>query len=542
MLYRAMTDVDEVLPAGVVVIGSGVAGMTTALQLAPRRVTLLTPEKLGLGGSSPWAQGGVAAAMAADDSPAEHAADTLSAGAGLCDPRAVAGLTAEAAALMRWLIELGARFDRDDSGALSLGREGAHGRRRILHASGDATGAELVRALRGALEGSAHLRTVEGSRAEELVLDEGRVVGVATRLAAGRRVVFAAEAVVLAAGGFGQLFLHTTNPRGAVGDGLAMAARAGAELADLEMVQFHPTALLTAQDPLPLVTEALRGEGAVLIDGRGERFMPAIHQLAELAPRDIVARAIWRRREAGDQVFLDSRRVVGDRFPRRFPTVFEHCRQAGIDPRRQPIPVTPAAHYAMAGVAVDALGRTSLPGLWACGEVTSSGVHGANRLASNSLVEGVVWGARVARDLAATTAPQRLLRRARRGSVCRDLQVGRVAEEPRLAPTLRRLMWRHVGLVRDASGLRWARERIEQLAQHLASPLGPTASLLTNARLVTQAACERCESRGSHYRSDFPHADPAWCRRLHWTWQQESQSDAWQLSPVVAHQAQREIA
>jgi L-aspartate oxidase len=424
--------------AEVLVIGAGAAGLTAALGCVPRRVVVLTKTRLsasGGGGASVWAQGGVASAVGEDDNPALHAADTLAAGAGLNDASIVRLLTGEGPQRIRALLEMGARFDRDAGGQLALGREAAHSRRRILHAHGDATGAEVVRTLVEAVHHEPAIQVVDRTFALDLLIEDGAVVGAAALRPDGRLVHYRAPAVVLATGGAGQLFLHTTNPREATADGLAMAARAGALLVDLEFVQFHPTALAPSPvpgplapkpvlgldtsagpaafpgAPLPLLTEALRGEGAVLIDDEGTRFMNGEHPDRELAPRDVVARAIWKRLQAGRKVFLDARAAVGERFPQRFPTVFALCRQHGVDPRVEPMPVVPAAHYHMGGVAVDASGRTSLPGLWACGEVAATGAHGANRLASNSLLEALVFGARVAADLLAAdrAAPARLV-------------------------------------------------------------------------------------------------------------------------------------
>lgn len=492
----------------VLVVGSGAAGLTAALGCAPLRVTVLTKATL-ISGSSAWAQGGVAAAVGTDDTPALHAADTLAAGAGLCDPRAVGLLTGEGPERVKALLDLGTRFDRNATGELALGREAAHSRRRILHAK-DATGSEIVRALGEAVLQAPEVRVLERAFAVDLLVEDGRVGGVLAIHADGRRVLHLAPSVVLATGGPGQLYLHTTNPREATGDGLAMAARAGARLVDLEFVQFHPTALAveTAGEPMPLLTEALRGEGAVLIDDRGFRFMGDEHPDRELAPRDVVARAIWRRLMAGRRVFLDARAAVGDEFPERFPTVFELCRQHGLDPRQEPMPVAPAAHYHMGGIAVDGQGRSSLPGLWACGEVSSTGVHGANRLASNSLLEALVFGSRVAEDL--------------RGQVGRSFPSGRrvpavPAGTPRdaeLQLAIRRTMWEKVGLVRDEKGLASALDELEALAESQPGIAGEARNLLSVGRLVTAAALARRESRGGHFRSDYPQADPEWQRRI----------------------------
>ena len=506
--------VTEVRDADVLVIGTGVAGLSAALTLSEglsaRRVSVLSKSAFGGGGSSPWAQGGVAAAMAKDDSPRVHAEDTLAAGAGLCDEHAVASLTEEGPELLRALIRHGARFDRGERGDLKLGREGAHSRRRILHAGGDATGREMVRALVAAVRGQPRLEIFEHTEVTDLVRRHDRIVGVIARH--GLTWVFhRSPSVILATGGFGQLYARTTNPVENTGDGLAMAARAGARLIDLEFVQFHPTALDVEADPSPLVTEALRGEGSILIDETGHRFMPAIHELAELAPRDVVARALWRLQAAGRRTYLDTREAVGDAFPERFPTVWNHCKRHGLDPRREPIPVTPAAHYTMAGIQTDALGRTSLDGLWACGEVSASGVHGANRLASNSLLEALVFGHRVARDVA--------------GQETGSVKGGDVVRETASFPNdhrreLRQLMWRDVGLVRSRESLERSIETLDRLTSTSGSglPAGEAQNLWTVARLVSAAALVREESRGSHYRTDFPESDIAWRRRLAWTY------------------------
>ncbi len=537
----ARREADEVIASDVVVVGSGVAGLTAALGLLPRRVTVLTKTELA-GGSSRWAQGGVAAAMGLDDSPGLHAEDTVAAGAGLGDRAVIDALTAEGPERIRRLMELGARFDRGLDGGLLLGREGAHSRRRILHAGGDATGHEMVRALIAEVRRHPRVELHEWVFALDLVTAGERVVGVLARHPSGRTVFHRGRAVVLATGGFGQLYERTTNPVEATGDGLAMAARAGARLADLEMVQFHPTALDAGGglESLPLVTEALRGEGAILVDENGERFMLGVCPRAELGPRDVVARAIRSRQQAGREVFLDASQAVGAAFPQRFPTVWESCRGLGLDPRRQPIPVTPAAHYAMAGIAVDLQGRSSLPGLWACGEVTATGVHGANRLASNSLLEALVFGARVADDLGGQAGLEAAPRVPSEEVVWRETQDrGEVGDAERARAEIRRIMWQHVGLERHSRGLEKALARLDRVAAPRpdSTRAGETRNLLTLGRLVAAAALARRESRGAHYRTDYPESRPGWARRLFWTYQPEAG-----LPLAAAARSLREIA
>ncbi|EWT07524.1 L-aspartate oxidase, partial [Intrasporangium chromatireducens Q5-1] len=398
-----------------VIVGAGLAGLVTALRLAPHPVIVLAAGRLGHGAASGWAQGGIAAALGDDDSAQLHAADTIAAGAGLCEPEVVARITAAAPAAVDYLAELGARFDRTPDGRYRLGLEGAHSRRRIVHAAGDGTGAEVLRAVVGAVRRTPSITVLEGTIATRLLVADGRVAGVAAERAAwspapallatpahaapgalaSRSFQLRSERVILATGGSGQLWRHTTNPTGSRGQGLALAARAGAELRDLEMVQFHPTALDVGLDPMPLVSEAVRGAGALLVDATGAPLTDD-----PLAARDVVARAVWGELSRGGRVFLDARGALGSRFADAFPTVARACQAAGIDPATDLIPVRPAAHYQCGGVTVDRHGRTTVPGLWAVGEVASTGLHGANRLASNSLLEAVVCGGWVADDLA----------------------------------------------------------------------------------------------------------------------------------------------
>jgi L-aspartate oxidase len=499
--------------ASAIIIGGGIAGLTAALKLAPHPVILLLNAPLGSGASTGWAQGGISAAMAPGDSPQLHASDTISAAAGIADAAIVALATREAPRCIEDLIAMGARFDRTPGGDLALGREAAHSVNRIVHIGGDATGAGLMDALIHAVRACPSITVAENTAAEELILSQSRVCGVIARAAddAGASPLYLrAPAVVLATGGIGGLYAVTTNPPGCTGAGLAMAAHAGARLADLEFVQFHPTAMDIGLSPAPLATEALRGEGAVLVNECGERFMVHEHAAAELAPRDVVARAIWRQMRDGHKVFLDCRTAIGDKFAQRFPTVYALAMRAGINPATDLIPVAPAAHYHMGGVATDSNGRTSVPGLWACGEVAATGLHGANRLASNSLLEGLVFGARAALDIAAMgdNAAECPMETARAQFLAYDA--------PELAPLvhrLRDLMSRHAGVVRNEAGLRAALGELEAMLAESGKRSARISNMLVAARLICVAALQRRESRGGHYREDYPAADPAQQRR-----------------------------
>lgn len=485
--------------ARAVVVGSGVAGLSAALGIGD--CIVLTRGALG-SGSSRHAQGGIAAALGPGDSPESHARDTVAVSAGLSDPDVAYAVAEAAAGRIDWLLELGARFDRDEEGRLALGREAGHSARRIAHAGGDETGAEVMRTLVEAVRSRPDIEVLEGYDLVDLVRFGRRVVGVLARTSDSELAAILAPAVVLATGGIGGLYARTTNPVEVTGDGLAVAARAGAELADLEFVQFHPTTLDVEADPVPLLTEALRGEGARLVDDRGVRFMPSEHPDAELAPRDVIARAIWRRTVGGRKVYLDAR-GIGEAFPQRFPNVWRTARQYGFDPRIEPLPVTPAEHYFMGGIATDLEGRTSLPGLWAVGEVAATGLHGANRLASNSLLEGMVIGARVARSVVEHALPPPPLE----GLDVTDAALAPLGEnDAEIRKAVRALMWTHVGLVRDRRGLEHALAELERLERDAGFA---ARNALLVARLIATAALARTESRGGHWRADYPESDPA---------------------------------
>ncbi|PWV51118.1 L-aspartate oxidase [Nocardiopsis sp. L17-MgMaSL7] len=505
--------------ADVAVVGSGIAGLSTALRYVRRtgtgRVVLVTKDRLSTG-STAYAQGGIAAAMAPEDGPVAHMVDTLLAGAGMCDPHAVHVLATEGPDALRWLISLGAEFDRDDDGELSLTREGGHRADRVAHAGGDATGAEIQRALVQAVLSEERIEVVEHAVALDALRDPdgGAVLGATLHvMGEGERDgvgAVLAPALVLATGGMGQVFAATTNPTVSTGDGLALAARAGARLRDLEFIQFHPTVLWLGPDARgrqPLVSEALRGEGAYLVDAEGRRIMEGVHELGDLAPRDVVARTIARTmaEQDTDHVFLETRHFGRATWERRFPTILASCRSHGIDPLTQVIPVAPAAHYASGGVEVDIDGRTGVPGLWAVGEVARTGVHGANRLASNSLLEGLVYADRIADRLA--RGPERNPGTARTTGATTPLV------DPATSATVRALMSRDAGVLRTGQGLAALVDRLDSLAApaaHVAPDVAAweATNLLTVARLVAAAALHRTESRGAHQRADTPEPRP----------------------------------
>ncbi|MFA4995371.1 MAG: L-aspartate oxidase [Bdellovibrionales bacterium] len=469
-----------------VILGAGLAGLSTALALAPAPVIVVSPCALGDGCSSAWAQGGIAAAVGADDKAEFHAQDTLAAGNGLNDADIVRQTTNDGAAIIDRLTKQGVVFDRDERGNLLLGLEAAHGKRRIVHVK-DATGAAVMLALIKAARATPSIEIIDNARALDIVVKDGSVAGVIIRKY-GIETTLHTNCVVLATGGAAALWRDTTNPHENWGSGLALAARAGATLNDLEFMQFHPTAIDIGRDPMPLASEALRGEGAVLINEKGERFTDVLQR------RDIVTRAIWDQISKGHNVYLDAREALGTTFADRFPTIHATCISARIDPATRPIPVKPAAHYHMGGVRTDKNGRTDVKGLWACGEVASTGFHGANRLASNSLLEAASFGGRVAQDIKNSGILN---------TKERDIPATVPKERPALTPeqknTIRKIMSDDVGVIRDKTGLLRALDML--------SPLAKLSDMALVGLMIATCAIRHEESRGAHFRRDFPKTD-----------------------------------
>jgi L-aspartate oxidase len=508
------------ITSDVIIVGSGIAGLTTALQIRAYGYSVLLVTKARVDeGSTKWAQGGIAAALGPGDSPAEHEADTLKAGAGLCDRKAVHALVTEGPEAVARLIARGAVFDRGASGEIALTREGGHLKNRILHAGGDATGAEISRALLAAVTDDPGIEVIEHALVlDALKSESGRVCGVTlhvigegSRDGVGRAL---AKAVVLGTGGLGQVFAQTTNPSVSTGDGVALALRAGAEVADVEFIQFHPTVLYLgakSSGQQPLISEAVRGEGAILLNDAKEQFMVEIHPLADLAPRDVVAKAIMSQmlKSGAQHVWLDVSKVPN--FSERFPNIYQSCMDHGINPDQDLIPVAPAAHYASGGVRVDLAGRSSVPGLYACGETACTGVHGANRLASNSLLEGLVFAARIADDIHLTlrkfkqeepvmmSSTEFLITPEERSSIANAMSVG-------------------AGVIRTRSSLEATAQKLAQIEKSSSDKpcveAWEVTNLFTLAKVIVASALIREETRGSHWREDFPSESEDWLKRI----------------------------
>jgi len=498
-----------------IVMGAGIAGLRAVIELSRHGSVLCLAKRELTESNTQYAQGGIAVALGPDDSPEIHLRDTIAAGAGLVDEDAARVLVTEGPVRVLELLDWGVRFDRDAHGQLAFTREGAHSRNRVLHADGDSTGREIRRTLYNHATKLPNVHFTEFGFARDLLLQDGRVVGVELLHQDGSTASVISRAVLLATGGAGMIYANTTNPDVATSDGAAMALRAGAELSDMEFVQFHPTALYVEGAPRFLLSEALRGEGAYLRNSAGERFMPAYHELAELAPRDIVARAIRHELEtstaAEPMVYLDVTHLDGQMLKARFPMIYQTCRNHGLDFTRDLIPIRPAAHYAMGGVRTDLKARASLPGLYAAGEAACTGVHGANRLASNSLLEGLVFGARAALAMAAEPAPAHFDRATTPPTIASGDASSGNGDDAELRFETQQLMWSNVGIVRDATRLT---EAVTRLTAILAALPPPQNTRCAEARNIAQSglaialsALARTESRGGHYRSDFPKRD-----------------------------------
>ena len=504
--------------ADVIVIGSGVAGLTTALNLRASNLSVLLVTKARIDeGSTKWAQGGIAAALGPGDTPDQHQKDTLIAGAGLCDLSAVDVLVTEGPEAVSKLIARGAVFDKSDTGEIALTREGGHLRNRILHAGGDATGAEVSRALLAAVQEDNGIEVIENALAIDVLKGKsGRVCGITlhvigegSRDGVGRAL---ARAVVIATGGLGQVYAQTTNPSVSTGDGVALSLRAGAEIADVEFIQFHPTVLWRDESlggQQPLISEAVRGEGAFLVNDKGERFMQGKHPQADLAPRDIVAIEIFKQMKERNtpHVWLDATGIKD--FAERFPTIYSSCLANGINPTKQLIPVSPASHYASGGVLVDLVGRTTVAGLYACGETACTGAHGANRLASNSLLEGLVFGTRISADIAQNMPEQEEP----------AIETGNdFLLDPAIKLTLQLAMSQGAGVMRSKNSLSETLLTLQQLGSHESHDPCIEAWEVSNLYLlaiaIVRSALERTESRGSHWRSDFPDPSDEWLKRV----------------------------
>ncbi len=515
------------------VVGAGIAGLRAVCELGRHGSVLCLAKQALTESNTQYAQGGIAVALAADDSPALHLADTIAAGAGLVNDAAARILCDEGPRRVRELMDWGVQFDRDERGELAFTREGAHCRSRVLHADGDSTGREMARALYAYAARMPNVTFAAHGFCRNLLVQDGRVVGVELLLEDGSVQKITARAVLLATGGMGMVFANTTNPDTATGDGPALAARAGAELEDMEFVQFHPTALYLKNAPRFLISEAVRGEGAYLLNAKGERFMPDAHPMAELAPRDVVARAIHRQVMASGTtdaaVYLDVRHLDAAHLRARFPRIAETCRKYGIELGRDLIPIRPAAHYAMGGIRTDLDGRTTLPGLYAAGEAACTGLHGANRLASNSLLEGLVYGARAAQAMAADNAPVALTDAANPTRKSTDAAIATVVCEgvtgkhngleavTALRQQAREVMESRVGMERSSSGLSEAIRRLEEIHRQLPAMDTHAAAEARNivecGLAIARSALARQESRGSHWRSDYPATDDAHFRR-----------------------------
>ena len=503
---------ESIYKSDVIVVGSGISGLMLAISLYPRKVTLVTKKNLGEMSSSAWAQGGIAAAVGEDDDPEIHLKDTIKASSGLNDQKVVKLITEDAPEIVKFLEKINIKFDKNESKKFILSIEAAHSKRRVLKINGDQSGKFIVQKLIQHAKSQNHITFLENVSIDHIVQKENKCEGVLGHInkeeLVDNFVYLQAPNVVLATGGIGSIYAHTTNPRDIYGEGVAMAARAGAILSDMEFVQFHPTSLDVGLDPAPLLTEAIRGEGAFLVDELDNRFMQYVHQDLELAPRDIVARSIFQNKLKGRSTFLDCRHFKKGSFKTMFPTAWNFLNKAKIDSEKDLIPITPAAHYHMGGVKVDLSGKTSIEGLWACGETSSTGAHGANRLASNSLLEAFVFAKKIAETINQQPLKNKVLQSINiENYFPKEKSLSKIRARKYIWQ-LRSTMMRYVGVERNLNSLEQAFiefDKIERESEHLSAKL---KDMLLVSRLITYAAIQRKESRGTHYRSDFIKLDP----------------------------------
>lgn len=480
----------------IVIVGAGLAGLFTAIKLAPLNVVIVASKKLGSGTSSQWAQAGIAAAMGKSDSILSHLKDTIDVGGGIVDEKIAELVITNGPNRVNDLIALGVPFDKDTNNELILRKEAAHQHNRIVSVRGDMTGKKIMETLTQIVKKSDHIRVIEGYNATEVHQIDGKIQGISIQKD-NKVELINSNCVVLATGGIGQLYKITTNSKEALGDGVGMAARAGAVLSDMEFVQFHPTAFDIGIDPAPLATEALRGEGALIVNSKDERFILNIHKDGELAPRDIVSRAIFQEQQKGQKVFLDCRGDLGNRMINDFPTVYQLCRNSGINPSEDKIPISPAAHYHMGGILTDENGKTNIEGLYACGENACSGVHGANRLASNSLLEAIVFGEIISKEIKENMNKSMPYKEVRI-DITKSKSLSRLKLQE-----LRSIMTDFVGVERDQEGLEKAYSMVKDIYTEYTMNGFLNNSLITSL-LIIKSALTRKEHRGSHYRKDFP--------------------------------------